>query len=335
MRKLFCLTICSMLAFVSLAHGEEIRIGTYNVQHWASKFDTRKLAEWAKTQPRSDELNEMVRTERNQDDKDNWMVATTILSPEFNPDIMFFQEGCNQEDLEYFNKKWLKGAYETLLVFPSNSGRDQNVGMMLKPGFKVLEKRDQYYLEKDSVPKDFLKGDYDGPAAAENRLFARGPAFVKVQSPSGYVFWVGTNHQKSKSGNNLDVTKWRNREAARLHEIIKEIEKAGPADVVFGGDLNDELGYQEFEQQAGGDSIAMIVGAPEAGIQCVTKPLVDKGEISFGGYFNDRYRSFIDHMFVTRSLKDRVAGVSVIRSGVAPAASDHYPVLVRITTPTN
>ncbi len=334
MRKLFSFFAGLLIvAAAAVTQAEEIRIGTYNVEHWADKFDTRKLADWAKTQPKSDELSGMVKTERNQDDKDNWMVASTIQSAEFNPDILLFQEGCDHADLEYFNKKWLKGEYETLIVFPSNSGRDQNVGMIIKPGFKVIEKRDQYYLEKDSVSKDFLKAEYDSPATKENRLFARGPAFVLIQSPSGYKFWVGTNHEKSKSGNNVDVTKWRNREATRIHEIIKEVEKIGPADVVFGGDMNDEIGLQEFEQEAGGDSISMIVGKPEDGIVCATKPLADKGDISFGGYFNDRYRSFIDHLFVTQSLKARVAGVSVIRSGVAPGASDHYPVLIRINTP--
>lgn len=330
MRKLF-IAVCLLLT-VGLARAEEIRIGTYNIEHWAERFDARELAEWARTLPASDRLNSVVRTERNQDDKDNWMIASVIQSPEFNPDILLIQEGCNQANLEAFNKKWLKGAYETLIVLPSNSGREQHIAILLKPGFKVLDKRDQYYLEKDSVEKSFLQGN-DSPAAVENRLFARGPGFVLVESPSGYKFWVGTNHQKSKSGNNVDVTRWRNREAARIHQILKEIEQIGPADVIFGGDMNDEIGYQEFELEAGGDSIALIIGPPEAGITCVTKPLAERGAISYGGYYNDRYRSFIDHMFVTRSLKDRVAGVSVITGGLAPAASDHYPVLVRIRTP--
>ena len=52
---------------------------------------------------------------------------------------------------------------------------------------KILERRDQYYLEKDPVPN--ARGD---------RLFARGPSFLKVKSPGGYEFWVGVTHQKSK-----------------------------------------------------------------------------------------------------------------------------------------
>jgi endonuclease/exonuclease/phosphatase family metal-dependent hydrolase len=126
----------------------------------------------------------------------------------------------------------------------------------------------------------------------------------------------------------VNVTKWRNREAAREREIIVELAKSGD-DVVFGGDTNDELGFQEFEQQAGGDSIAIRTGT-DGKVVLATKELADKNEISFGGYFNDRYRSFIDHMFVSASLAGRVKSVSVYKDGLATVASDHYPVVMVI-----
>jgi hypothetical protein len=49
----------------------------------------------------------------------------------------------------------------------------------------------------------------------------------------------------------VEDSKWRNREATRTHEIIKEIEKAGPSDVMLLGDMNDELGMDESEKVAG------------------------------------------------------------------------------------
>ncbi|HEX8339832.1 MAG TPA: endonuclease/exonuclease/phosphatase family protein [Tepidisphaeraceae bacterium] len=327
--------LLSAACFLPAANAEEIRIATYNIEHFADRFDARGVVQWAKSMPRSEELTNMVTQERNQDNEDNWEIAQTILDPRLNPDIVFIQEGCGQEDLEYFNKRWLKDAYKTVTVFPSNSGRKQELCMMLKPGFEVLETRADYYKEKDTVSKAFLATAAAGddpadvsPAVKENRLFARGPAFVKIKSPGGYVFWAGTNHNKSKSGNSLDVTKWRNREAAREHEIIVDLAKNGD-DVVFGGDLNDELGFQEFEQQAGGDSIAKIVGT-DGKVVLATKALAEKGAISFGGYYNDRFRSFIDHMFVSAGMAGRVKSVDVFREGFAPVASDHYPVLMVI-----
>ncbi|MBC7783642.1 MAG: hypothetical protein H7144_07360 [Burkholderiales bacterium] len=334
-----------ILAFLTVAvlavaaRGEEIRIATYNVQLWQDKFDTRQVVQWAKTQPQSAELTKLATDERNQDNKDNWMIAQTILDPQLNPDILLFQEGPGQEDLDYFNKRWLGGVYKTAIVFTTNSTRGQETGILLKDGFKILETRDQYHKEIDTVAKDFLLTTQPADKTAEqseeqvavlkeNRLFARGPALVLIQTPGGYKFWVGTNHQKSKSGNSVPVSAWRLREAKRQHEILKEIAATGD-DVVFGGDMNDELGMQEFEQQAGGDSIAHIVGT-DGEVILATKPLIDKGEISFGGYFNDRFRSLIDHFFVSKSLKDRVVSVAVFKDGLARAASDHYPVLLVI-----
>lgn len=332
-------SVCVLAALAGVVKGEDIRIATYNIEHFADHFDTRQLAAWAKKVEKdhpdlkgSPELAKLVTQERNQDNEDNWEVATTLLDPKLSPDILFIQEGCSQEDLEYFNHRWLKDAYGTVKVFPSNTGRDQNVCMMLKPGFEMLETKADYYKEPDSVPKPFLaKAEdmpSDAPAAKENRLFARGPAFLKVKSPGGYVFWVGTNHNKSKYGNSVEVAQWRDREAAREHQIITELSADG-TDVVFGGDMNDELGMQEFEQEAGGDSIGKIVG-DDGKVVLATKPLVDQNAVSFGGYFNEKYRSFIDHLFVSAGLAGRVKSVSVYNEGLAPVASDHFPVLMVI-----
>lgn len=327
--KRFVLAAAVLCSLATSALAEEIKIATYNIEHWDDRFDGRQTRAWAKKQPQSEELTKIVDDRVKTNDKNNWAVANVIKA--MDADIILVEEGCKQEDLNYFGNRWLQDSYATLKQFPSNTGeRHQHLNLLAKPGFKILEVKDQYYLEKDSVEKTFATAERNGEAGSENRLFARGPSFVLMQSPGGSKFWVGLNHQKSKSGNSLDVTKWRNREAIRVHQIIKELEKAGPAEVIFGGDLNDELGSQEFEQQAGGDSIALIQGPPEDGVVLATRSLAEKNAISFGGYFSDRYRSFIDHFFVTKSLKDKIVDVKVINDGFAPMASDHYPVLMTL-----
>src|SRR5688572_11112631 len=206
--------------------GEVITVATYNVENFERNFEARRLRkEVASTRPADAELQVIIFEEQKQNDEDNWEVAQTITDRRFNPDVLVIQEGCGQENLDYFMKRWLRGAYETAIVFPGNSERGQWLGMFLKPGFKVIEKRDEYYLEKDDVGNE--RGD---------RLFARGPAFVLIESPSGYRFWAGVTHQKSKSDNNAEITKWRAREAARTHEIMRELQKEGPPDVVLLGD---------------------------------------------------------------------------------------------------
>ena len=96
------------------------------------------------------------------------------------------------------------------------------------------------------------------------------------------------------------------------------------------GDMNDALGIQEFEQEGGGDTIANMVGPAEDGLDLVTRKLADSGQISYGGYWNDKYRSFIDHVIVTRSMKDQIEDVEVFHNDFTAVSSDHFPVYVKI-----
>src|SRR5437879_3055129 len=134
------LLLLSML-LIAIARAETITIATYNVELFHEHFAPA-------TQPTHDP--ELTRRLRADADKDLWMISQVILDPKLNPDIICFEECCEQIELDKFNKDWLKNAYETVIVFPTNSDRHQQLGMMLKPGFKVVEMKDQYYLEKDS-----------------------------------------------------------------------------------------------------------------------------------------------------------------------------------------
>ena len=188
MKHRICTLLLTIGLLAALVNAETIRITTYNVERFNNNFmgqhlTTQKFEKKIEASDVKDDTKELAKEAveyiKHKNDEDNWEVAQTILDPKVNPDIIVMQECCNEKDLEYFNKRWLKNNFETVIVFPSNTGADrvQNVAMMIKPGFKILERKDQYYLEKDPAAND--RGD---------RLFARGPAFVKIQSPSGYVF---------------------------------------------------------------------------------------------------------------------------------------------------
>jgi endonuclease/exonuclease/phosphatase family metal-dependent hydrolase len=321
MRRIACIVLVLLAA--ASARGENVRLATYNIENFHTLFEHRRMAKLPPPNlPQEMDWAEMVREQRNQNQEDRWEVAQVVTHPRVDADIIVIQEGCLQEDLEYFNKQWLDGVYDTVIVFPTNTTRNQTLAMMLKPGFKVLEQSTQYHLEPDPVSSE--------PGA---RLFARGPAFCLVETPGGYRMWVGTTHQKSKSGNSVEVTQWRNREAQRTREIILELKKNDPHPVILLGDFNDELGIQEYELEGGGDVIANMIGDPADGLHLATRTLALDGEISFGGYwFGDR-RSFIDHVIVTRDLRDKIQDVYVFQGSVAPVASDHYPVIVALKLP--
>jgi endonuclease/exonuclease/phosphatase family metal-dependent hydrolase len=344
-RSIAALFACAFV-FTVPTFAEEIKLATYNIEHFDNHFLGHHLDKAAATQPVSPEMKKMIDLEKRQNDKENWAVSLVITDDRFSPDILAIEECADQDDLDFFNRRWLGGMYETVIVFPSNTKYHQHVAMMLKPGFKVLDRKDQYHTEPDTE------------ATTGNRLFARGPAFLLVESPSGYKFWVGVTHQKSKLGTRTDAeiaalggpeaaaatkptkdeeermrvtsAKWRVRESKRTHQIIKELEAAGPTDVVLLGDMNDDLGMDEPEKAINADGITELVGPQSDGFVLATKRLADAGEISYGGYFNPRYRSLIDHAIMTRSMGDQVEEVSVFKRDLAKVASDHFPVLVRI-----
>jgi endonuclease/exonuclease/phosphatase family metal-dependent hydrolase len=328
--------LVAIFLLVPTLRAEEITVATYNVE----LFDHHFMAHHASTQPiaKNPEAKDILEELRKKNDEDNWETAQVILDPKFNPDILVLEEACDQDDLRFFNKRWLNDAYETAITFPTNTDRHQNLDLLMKKGFSILERRDKYYLEPDPVGN-----------ARGSRLFARGPAFVKVKSPGGYVFWVGVTHMKSKRYDNdavssqgneaqvrkgrIDVTKWRNREAVRTHQIIKELEKAGPKDVILLGDMNDSLGMDEYEPEGGGDAIMNLVGPPADGLILLTKPLAEQHQNSFNGYWRDKYRELIDHAICTASMKDEVADVKVFQDNFTAVSSDHFPVMVRLKTP--
>ena len=322
------------------ARGEEIKIATYNVEHWGDSFKAHE----ATTRPINKDPAgaELVRILRRENDEDNWEVAQTILDKKFDPDILVIQEGPDQADLRFFNRRWMNEAYETVQTLPSNTDRNQHLGVLMKKGFRILARRDQYRNEPDTAA---------GGNARGARLFARGPVFLLVQSPGGKKFWVGTTHQKSKNpgfftepgqkrpadnspevmAKRVEDTKWRNRESARTAQIMKELEKAGPADVILLGDMNDAVGMDPSEQQAGADGIATLLGAPGDGLVLATKPLVDAKKISFHNYDDTRHRELIDHVVVTKSVQPKIVEVKVVDDvPLARVASDHFPVMVRI-----
>lgn len=313
------LAVLILTGFCGTAAAETVTVATYNIENFRRHFMANRLATSEPPLPQDERVKELLDELKRYNDKNNWMIATVIQAPEFDPDILLIQEGCSQEDLEFFNKRWLNEAYETVITFQTNTNRDQHLNLMMKPGFKVIERRDEFYKEIDSVPNP-----------VGERLFARGPGFVLVETPGGFRFWVGTTHQKSKSGNSIEATRWRNREAVRTHEILRELRDGDPYPVMLLGDINDEIGIQEFEMDGGGDTVANLVGPPGGGFLLATAQLSEAGKITYGGYWNARFRSLIDHIVISEDLKDRVSEVRVYNTRLAAAASDHYPVIIRI-----
>lgn len=299
-----------------------LRIMTMNTEWWVNVFLPKKVLATTRQirPPLPENVVEVLKNARADADEQNWEIARNILA--IQPDVWVMQEGCAAEDLNWFNTQMLRGYFETVHVFKTNDERGQNTGILIRPGFKVLEFKE---YKDDPDPGHFNpRGD---------KLFARGPGFAKIKAPNGTEFWVGTNHTKSKFGNGVDTTRWRIAEAKRTNQIIAELRNAGPAPVFFLGDMNDELGYQEFEQEAGGSSIEATAGTGPDALLVLTKKIAEDGAISYHGGRQGRHRSFIDHAFATPEAAKWVKDVHVFNGELADVASDHYPVVVEAIVP--
>jgi endonuclease/exonuclease/phosphatase family metal-dependent hydrolase len=308
----------------ALADAERVRISSFNVENWRQNFLAFNLQRRVQENPTwPPEFIDMLARERREDDEENWEVALTLQHPRHNPDIVLFQEGPDERDLVYFNREFLGDAYSLVKVFPSNTNRGQTIGILMKPGFKALEVRDQYHLEPD----------VNDVNPETDRLFARGPAFVLVESPAGNRFWVGTTHMKSKGGNTIEATRWRNGEAVRTNQIINELRSHHTPLIIFGGDFNDELGVQEFEAEGGGSSVENLVGTGDSQLVLATESLVKDGAITFHGQRRQSRLSFIDHFVLTPEAAEKLRATWVFTEMPAVLASDHFPVVVELEFP--
>lgn len=299
---------------------ERVKVATYNIEHFNKMFDQQMLPE------RSRERTELFR-----DEEDIYEVARTIGLDRFDADIIAIQECCSEEMLRYFNQRWLDGRYAFVKVFRGNVP-GQWLGMLAKPGFEALEIK-EYYKTPDTVTDDSVMRIKRGAGLdKENLLFSRGPAFVRFQTPSGNEIWVGCTHVKSKYGNSRAVTAWRIREMEATRRICFELAaRTGVENVAVLGDFNDDFGMDNYERQLSADAVAQMV-EPENGkkLICLTKPVYD-ADPNLASYHcmikPARYRSSIDHVFVTAELAKHARDTYLIQDPIAEVASDHLPVI--------
>jgi endonuclease/exonuclease/phosphatase family metal-dependent hydrolase len=103
--------------------------------------------------------------------------------------------------------------------------------------------------------------------------------------------------------------------------------------VILLGDMNDSQKMQGFEAEAGTDAIAELIGPADSGLTLATAALADSGAFSFGGYWRTAHRTLIDHVVVNDTMKPFIQDIHIFTGDIASIASDHYPVIVRITLP--
>lgn len=290
---------------------ETIKVATYNIENFSDMFDQHKLPSAQRD-----------RTEYYRDCEDIYEVARVITLPDFSPDIICIQEAPDQETLEIFNNEYLKGHYQFVRVFKGNSTSQQNLAMLAKPGFNA-ESVDDYY--KDTDPAD---------SSGKKLLFSRGPAFVTFITPAHNRIIIGLTHIKSKAGDNAPMVLRRVRQITRLREICEHYIETNTYVAVL-GDFNDSFGKDNNEVKADTDALAEALAGKKL-LRSLTRPLQEQGLYSYHCQLKPiRYRSFLDHIFVSIPLFQNTSATTVITDPIADVASDHWPVMATFELPEN
>lgn len=295
---------------------ETVRVATWNVEHFMKLFDQARMPERSRD-----------RTELFGDDEDLFEIAATWKLPRFDADIVGLQEAPTEAMLKKFNAERLDGQYAYVRSFTGNAP-GQQIALLARKGFDVLEVRDRYHLEADPVEDPNLRSMKRGLGG--NRLFSRGPVFVKFRTPAKRILWVGVTHAKSKFGDSPAVVKWRIRELARTRQIAQEILAEDPnANVVVMGDFNDSFGKDRNEETVGRDALAeMLAGPADRRLTALTRPLAESGQASYHCRIKPAYlRSMLDHVFLSGALAPQAARCYLIDAPIAAVASDHLPVV--------
>ncbi|MEM8874030.1 MAG: endonuclease/exonuclease/phosphatase family protein [Planctomycetota bacterium] len=291
---------------------DTIRVVSYNIENFTQNFTAYALdRKYRQNEAVPEDIRDFIRYERRADREENWEVAETIKAMQ--PDILAVQESASLENLAYFNESFLDNYFGTIQNLPTNTTREQHLTIMLRPGFEIVETVTLYEVPDVNDYND--RGD---------RLFARGAGFVLIKTPDGDQFWVGNTHQKSKGGNSVRTTRWRNLEATTTRDKAIELSEQHP--VLLVGDMNDTLGIDEHEDEGGGDVMTNM----SQGLILLTRELSDDGVETFKGYGGARYGGFIDHALATDNMLPFVVDVSVFTGGMTDSASDHLPVVVDV-----
>jgi len=306
------------------AKAETLRIASYNIEHFNKMFDQGLVARSKR------DWDEFFR-----DQEDLYEVAR-VINEQLDADILTVQECCAQNHLEYFNRKWLKNRYKTVKVFKGNSSREQNLGILAKEGYELLEVR-QFHNEPDPVNDPDLQSVKQGSQLdVDNLLFSRGPAFAKFRTPGGRVIWVGVTHVKSRYGDNQAVTKWRVRETTRTRELCGELLAQDETDLLaMTGDFNDDVGLStEHEKALKLDAAgAMTAGTGREKLIDLTADL-DPKVGTYHAQLKTQYAPVVfDLIFASPALARSARSVKAISTPLAAVASDHYPVVAEFHFP--
>lgn len=239
------------------------------------------------------------------DGRDNWIgwvelattptneVATRMTAKviqEVNADIIGIIEAEDRPSLVRFNKEFLNGMYEHIMLVDGNDERGIDVGIMTKPGFEIKS----------------IRSNVD-TTDATGIIFSRDCPQYEIRRSDGTVLHVLVNHFKSQSGGG-DAK--RLRQAAEVRRIVDSLVGQGHHVIVL-GDFNE--GPTTVDKHA--SSLGVLYSNNSPLVDCYSRPEFDAGNRP-GTFDACGIRNRLDYIFISHSLIASFRKGEIFRKGL-------------------
>ena len=146
------------------------------------------------------------------------------------------------------------------------------------------------------------------PPGRRNPLFPRDCMEMEIPMAGGNSLWVLQNHFKSKLGEQVESDKRRKAQASQVAAILAERYNLKKQWVIIAGDFNDTPGSAPLKPLLNNSDLFDALAVANV-------PPDQRWTYCYRGQ-----KDQIDHVLVSRALKDKVTAAGVNRSGIAEIA---------------
>lgn len=224
---------------------------------------------------------------------------------EADPSILAVAEVENLATLRLFNGKYMKNAFDRILLIDGNDARGIDVGFLVRKGVnaEILEVRTHV---DDAIGGGYLdKSNRLDTRVTGQAVFSRDCLEVDVQAGRKVLTFL-VNHFKAQDRKPASTTR-RLGQAKRVAALAKAARNNGKFPIVL-GDLNIDVKQANYDQ-----SLDPLVTLP---ILCDPFAGLSKQDLWTHYYSSNRTVSRLDYILIDDRLAPRIQGTYIFRKGL-------------------
>ncbi|PYV16863.1 MAG: hypothetical protein DMG07_06955 [Acidobacteria bacterium] len=227
-----------------------------------------------------------------------------------NPHILAVQEVENLATLRIFNSKYMKDAFNRILLIDGNDARGIDVGFLIRKDVKAAILAIRTHVDDDKDGGFLPKSNRLDTRVTGQTVFSRDCLEVDVDV-KGTILTFLVNHFKAQD-RNPNTPARRKRQAAKVARLARAAHDAGKNPVVL-GDLNIDTEQADYD-----GSLDSLVN-----LSILHDPFAQLGPSNRWTHFFSSKKSVsrLDYILVDDRLKTKVLGVEIFRRGLSPKAT--------------